>query len=212
VTAYTAGTASGVFFILQESTGGTNWTDIWVSDFLTSPSGIYRVPPIVVGGRRRWCCHSAGTSTTVTATITSLELPPGSYPLLREFRDRAVGSSIIQTFYNNAAITSTFASVSALNDATAPAFIEGCKLITALFYVSGTFTPSTNGVVTLEVSMAPSFAGAQAIGTATVSAAGTFSITAQNIAYKFARLRVSTALVISSGGASTQGAFIYATN
>jgi hypothetical protein len=139
-------------------------------------------------------------------------LPPGNYPFLREFREPPSSAGLIPTVYNNTSIASTFSSLSTSGGATAPALIEGGKIITAVFFVSGTFTASTNAVVSLEVSMVQSFAGAQAIGTATVSAAGNFYITAQNVAYKFARLRITTAQVNTSGSNSLQGAFVYATN
>jgi hypothetical protein len=211
VTALTLGTATAVYFILQESTGGANYTDVWVSDRITASGGVYRVPPVPIAGRRRWTClNIGGTSTTVTATITTIELPPGAYALVRDFKD-VTGMTTV--FNNVTSSASTFSDLVTLNNATAPCLIEGCKLITAFFSVSGTPTGITTApVVTLEASLGTG-GGWQALGTVTVNAAGGFAITAQNFAYRFARLRVSTALAAGSGTYNVQAATnIYATN
>jgi hypothetical protein len=201
VSALTLGTATSVVFVLQESSGGTNFTDIWVSDPVAT-TGIVRVPPILVGGRRRWAAHSVGgTSTTVTATITALELPSG-YPSIRQYRDAYSATNPFATVINTATQTATnFGATTALaatTQQTSPCVIEGCTRITAHMTLAGTPTVTTQPVVSLEVSqdLTNWFTTTT---TMTAAGAGTYSATLQNVAYRYARLRVTTAAAYSAG-------------
>lgn len=193
VSALTLGTATAVFAILQESKGGTNWTDIWSSPPITA-TGIYPMPPVPVAGRRRWRFFNAGgTSTTVTATITAMELPSGTYSVIREGFDFYAATNPLATVFNNVATASTFVLTSA-GTTTAPVLIEGTKQISAYVTVSGG-VPTTVPVLTIQTSLdgVNWFATG---GQVTLSAAGTFSATV-NATARFARLAVSTA---SAGG------------
>lgn len=193
VTALTLGSATAVQFILQESRGGTNYTDIWTSDPITT-TGITSVPAIPVGGRRRWVCNSlGGTSTTVTTTITALELPPG-YVKQMYATDVYAATNPSTAMINSATTASTLVSTT-LNSTSAPWVIEGCKQVSVFGVFTGG-TPTTAPVYTLQVSND----GTNWISTATTftpTAAGTFGATATGLAWRYARLIVSTA---SSGG------------
>ena len=207
VTAFTIGAASYVYFKLQESSGGTNFTDIWMSENV-SATGIIRVPPIVVGGRRRWVCYSGGggASTTVTATITSLELPPGSYPVLRQYRDFAdVNHGIMINNSFNATTLNDFASTL---KTTPPVVVEGCKKIAASVYnFAGGF--ATSPVLTLELSTNNShwFSSGQSM---TITGVGAFSCSADNNGFRYARLKVSTAGTATTGSFTNNVLFINA--
>jgi hypothetical protein len=203
VTTLTLGTATSVVFVLQESSGGTNFTDIWFSDPITA-TGIVRVPPISVGGRRRWCAHSVGgTSTTVTATITALELPPG-YPVIRQYRDSFSATNPLASVINSAAgvattLVNTGATcMTATTQATAPLVIEGCNSTTLHLVLSNAPTVTTQPVLALEFSQDGTN---WFTSTATVTAAGngTYSVSASNLAFRFVRCRVTTAAVYSVG-------------
>jgi len=193
VATLTLGTATGVIFALQESTGGTNFTDIWTSPPITT-IGITRVPAIPISGRRRWRCHSyGGTSTTVTATITALELPPG-YIVQKQFYDVYSATNTFATIINSVAYSSTAVSTT-LSTVTSVANIEGCKNV----MVGGLFTggtPSVAPIYTLQVS-ADGTNWQSTATTFTPTAAGFFSAVSVNPFAKFSRLIVSTA---SSGG------------
>ena len=195
ISALTLGTATSVVPILQESTGGTNFTDIWVGDAVTT-TGIQRCPAIPVAGRRRWCIHSVGgTSTTVTVTITTLELPTGSYPLLRQFRDVYSATNPLASVFNSATAVATTLVQTTLNSLSAPWYVEGLKQITAFAtFVGG--TPTTAPIITVMLSMDGTnwFASGS---TFTPTAAGVFGVTLNTNAWKFAQLKVTTA---SSGG------------
>jgi hypothetical protein len=199
VTAFTIGAASYVYFKLQESSGGTNFTDIWMSENV-SATGIIRVPPIVVGGRRRWVCFSGGggASTTITATITSLELPPGSYPILRQYRDFADPTNH-GIMINNVFNATTLGDFASTLKSTPPVVIEGCKKVAvSLYNFAGGF--ATSPVLTLELSTNNShwFSSGQSM---TITGVGAFSCSADNNGFRYARLKVSTA------GTATTGAF-----
>ena len=207
----TLGTATSVVFVLQESSGGTNFTDIWVSDPVTA-TGIIRVPPILVGGRRRWAAHSVGgTSTTVTATITALELPIG-YPLVRQYRDAFSATNPFATVINTATQTATsLGNLTATTQATSACVIEGCKIVTAHITVTGAPTVTTQPVVNIELSqdLTNWFTP---IASMTPSGNGTYSTSIQTIAWRYARLRVITAGVYSVGNYSVVSAGITATD
>jgi hypothetical protein len=203
LSALTLGAATQIVFILQESNGGTNFTDIWVSDPVAA-TGIIRVPPIPVGGRRRWCAHSVGgASTTVTATITTLELPPGSYPWTRQFRDSYAATAAFATVINSATQTaSTFGAATALTattQATSWSVVEGCKVITAHLTLGGAPTVTTQPVISLEVSNDLSNGFVPAGATMTAAGNGTYSVSVSNVSYRYARLRVTTAAAYSAG-------------
>lgn len=203
VSALTLGTATSVVFVLQESSGGTNFTDIWFSDPITA-AGIVRVPPISVGGRRRWCAHSVGgTSTTVTATITALELPPG-YPVIRQYRDAFSATNPLSSVINSAAgvattLVNTGATcMTATTQATAPMVIEGCKINTLHLVLTGTPTVTTQPVLALEFSQ-DGTNWFTSTSTVTATGAGVYSASIATVAFRFARIRVTTAAVYSAG-------------
>ena len=195
VSTLTLGTATAVFAILQESRGGANFSDIWTSPPITA-SGIISMPPIPVAGRRRWRFFSAGgTSTTVTVTITTLELPTGTYPLIRQGFDYYAATNPLSSMYNNVALTASSLVSTTLNSTSTPIYIESTKQLTAFLVVTGG-TPTTNPVYTLQLS--PD--GTNWFSTTTTltpTTAGTFMVNTSGYAMRFARFIVSTA---SSGG------------
>lgn len=198
VSALTLGTASAVFAILQESNGGTNFSDIWMSDPITT-TGIISMPAIPVAGRRRWRFFSAGgTSTTVTATITTLELPSGSYPVRRQFRDYFAATNPLASVVNSVAQAASTLVLTSAGTATTTCNVDGCKNITAFVTVSGSPTVTTAPVLTLQLSMDGSN-WASIAATMTLSASGTAMTTINTYAAKFARILVATAAVYSSG-------------
>ena len=209
VSALTLGTATSVVFILQESSGGTNFTDIWVSDPVTA-TGTIRVPPIVVGGRRRWAAHNVGgTSTTVTATITALELS-GSYPVIRQYRDAFAATNPFATVVNSATQTATsLGNLTGTTQATSAFAIDGCTNLTAHLTLAGAPTVTTQPVVAIEVSqdLTNWFTT-----TATMTAVGngTYAATLLGVVWRYARLRVTTAGVYSAGNYSVSSAGITA--
>ena len=194
VSALTLGTATAVYAILQESRGGTNFSDIWVSPPITA-TGIISTPPLVVAGRRRWRFFSiGGTSTTVTVTITTLELPAGNYPIVREGYDGYSATNPLATQFNSVATASTLVSTT-LSSTSTPFYIEGSKNLVASLTVTGG-TPTTNPVLTLQTSLD----GTNWFNTTltlTPTAAGTFGASITNVVGRFARFIVSTA---SAGG------------
>jgi hypothetical protein len=215
VSTLTLGSATSVVFILQESNGGTNFTDIWVSDPITA-TGIRSVPPIQCGGRRRWCCHSVGgTSTTVTATITTLELPSG-YENYRQFRDAYAASNALATVINSTTQTaSTFGaatSLTATTQATSWFPIERCKVVTGVMVLGGGPTVSVQPVVSLEFSNDLTNGVTIAGATMTAAGNGTYACTASSIAFRYARLRVTTAASYSAGSYTVSGVGITGIN
>ena len=202
VSALTLGTATGVLFILQESTGGSNFTDIWISDVVTT-TGIIRVPAIPIGGRRRWCAFSiGGTSTTVTATITALELPAGSFPLTRQYRDAYSTTNPLTTQINSVTQSATtFGAATSLGvttQATSVALVEGCKVITGTVVLAGSPTVTTQPVMTIELSN-DATNWYTTTGTMTATGNGVYSASVINVAFRYARIRVTTAAAYSSG-------------
>jgi hypothetical protein len=193
VSALTLGAATGVIMILQESTGGTNFTDIWCSDIFTT-TGIQRMPAMPVAGRRRWRAFNVGgASTTVTVTVTTLELPTGSFPLMRQFRDLYAAATPFATMVNSAAQTATNMVLATVNTFSSVWNIEGCKALTAFAtFVAG--TPTTAPVLTVQFSMDGTNWWTSA-NTFTPTAAGVFGVSFTNTAWKYARLLVSTAQV-----------------
>lgn len=195
VSALTLGTATGIVLVLQESRGGSNFTDIWTSRIITA-TGIVSVPPIAVGGRRRWAVHSiGGTSTTVTVTVNTNELPTGTYPLVRSFRDAFAATNPFATVFNNAALAASTLVLTTGNSTTTPFLVEGCKQITAFMTLTGG-VPTTQPVLTLELSMDGTNWWATGT-TLTATGAGVVMASLSGATAKFARLRVSTA---SAGG------------
>ena len=196
VTALTLGTATAVFAILQESRGGTNFTDIWVSDPITA-TGIVSMPAVSVAGRRRWRFFSVGgTSTTVTATITSLELPAG-YIVQRQMRDYYAATNPFAAMSNSVALTASNFVLGTVSTATTPMYIEGCKSITAFMTLSGAPTVTTQPTVTLQLSMDGTNWWSTA-STLVAAGNGTYMSNYQGTA-KFARLLVTTAAAYSAG-------------
>ena len=190
VTALTLGTATAVIPVLQESVGGSNFTDIWVGDPMTA-TGIQQVPAIPVAGRRRWAFHSVGgTSTTVTVTITTLELLNGSYPLLRQFRDVYAATNAFATIINNVANASTFVLATA-NSVSSVFNIEGCKNLTPFItFVGG--VPTTAPIVRMQFSMDRTNWWDSGVSF-TPAAAGVMAAQVANNAAKYARFIFWTA-------------------
>ena len=199
VSVLTLGTASSVFITLQESTGGTNFTDIWVSDPITA-TGIVRVPAIYVAGRRRWSAFSVGgTSTTVTTTITTLELPPGGNVFIRQMRDAFSATNPFALLYNTAALTASNFVLTTLSTATTPFNLEGTKVWTAFMLLAGGPTVTTQPVVSVQGSMDGTNWATISGSTMTAAGNGLYSVTVNGTAFKFGRLIVTTAAVYGSG-------------
>jgi hypothetical protein len=199
VSALTLGTATAVYLILQESRGGTNYTDIWTSDPFTT-TGIQSMPAIPVAGRRRWRAFSVGgTSTTVTVTIITLELPTGSYPVIRQARDWYAATNPLASMFNSVAMTASNFVLGTLSTATTPLYVEGTKVFTAFMLLAGSPTVTTQPVVGVQGSM--DGVNWTTITGATMTAAGNglYAVTVQNTAFKFARLIVTTAAAYSAG-------------
>ena len=199
VSALTLGTASAVYMILQESRGGTNFSDIWTSDPFTA-TGIQSMPAIPVAGRRRWRAFNVGgTSTTVTVTVTTLELPPGSYPLQRQARDAYAATNPLASMFNTVALTASTFVLGTLNSATTPMYVEGTKVVTAFMLLAGGPTVTTQPVVTMQGSI--DGVNWATISGATMTAAGNglYAVTVANTAFKFMRGQVTTAAAYSSG-------------
>jgi len=212
VSALTLGTATAVFAILQESRGGTNFTDIWTSDPITA-TGIISMPAIPVAGRRRWrFFNCGGTSTTVTVTITSLELPPMAMPLIRQARDFYAATNPLASMYNSVAQTASNFVLGTLGTATTPLYVEGTKLITAFMVLAGGPTVTTQPVVTLYGSM-DGTNWVQATGsTMTAAGNGAYAVSLANTAYKWVKLQVTTAAVYGSGAYTISNIGVNAVN
>jgi len=212
VSALTLGTASAVYLILQESTGGTNFTDIWVSDPFTT-TGIQRMPAIPVSGKRRWRAFSVGgTSTTVTVTITSLELPAG-YILTRQGRDAYASTNPLALMYNSTALAASNFVLGTVSTATTPFFIEGTKNLTAFMTLAGSPTVTTQPVVGLQLSMDGSNWYTVSDASMTAAGNGTYMIAAQSVGgAKFARLGVTTAASYSAGSYTISNIGVNAVN
>jgi hypothetical protein len=199
VSALTLGTATAVFLILQESRGGANYTDIWTSDPFTT-TGIQSMPAIPVAGRRRWRAFSVGgTSTTVTVTITTLELPTGSYPVTRQARDWYAATNPLASMFNSVALTASNFVLGTLSTATTPFYVEGTKVFTAFMLLAGSPTVTTQPVVGVQGSM--DGVNWTTITGATMTAAGNglYAVAVPNTTFKFARLIVTTAAAYSAG-------------
>ena len=190
VSALTLGSATGVIMTLQESTGGANFTDIWCSDIITT-TGIVRCPAIPVAGRRRWRAFSVGgASTTVTVTITTLELNTG-YPILRQFRDLYAAATPFATMINSVAQTASNMVLATLGTYTTVFNIEGCKALSAFAtFVGG--TPTTAPVLAVMLSM-DGTNWLNSGSTFTPTSAGVFGVSLSNNAWKYAKLQVTTA-------------------
>ena len=209
ISALTLGTATAVFAILQESRGGTNFTDIWMSDPITT-TGIVSMPAIPIAGRRRWRFFSVGgTSTTITVTISSLELPPGSFPIVRQFRDYYSATNPFASMINSVAQAASSLVLTTASSTSTVFLVEGTKALTTFMTVTGG-TPTTNPVVTLQLSQ-DGVSWYNSTVTMTATSASTFMAGLSNMPSKYARFIVSTA---SSGGtAYTLGNIgIYAVN
>ena len=212
VSALTLGTATSVFFILQESRGGTNFTDIWVSDPITT-TGIISMPAIPVAGRRRWSAFSVGgTSTTVTVTVTALELPPMGTPLIRQMRDAYAATNPFALTFNSVALTASNFVLSTVSTATTSFYVEGSKIITAFMTLAGGPTVTTQPVVTLQGSMDGTNWVTITGATMTAAGNGTYTVSATNVAFKFARLQVTTAAVFSAGSYTISNIGVNAVN
>lgn len=113
LTAWTAGSSTGLDLFLQESPDGTRFYDIWQVEALTSVTAA-RIPAIPVNGRRRFrWVNRGGAAGTATLTITSIQTP-AALPIQRQFFDRTAGVG---------SGTVTAATNGAIHD------IQGCKNI-----------------------------------------------------------------------------------
>lgn len=91
VTAYSAGSSTGLDIFLQESlNSGTTWRDIWQVEAFTA-TGNAVIPPLPINGRRRfrWVNRTAA-ATTATVTITAMHTS-ASCPRQVQFFDRTAG-------------------------------------------------------------------------------------------------------------------------
>lgn len=189
-TVLTLGTATAVYAILQESTGGTNFTDIWTSDPVTT-TGIIRVPAIAVAGRRRWRFFSlGGTSTTVTVTVNTMELSSVPVSWARQMRDAFAATNPFASMINSATSASTLVSTT-INSTSTIFNIEGCTQVTMFITVSGG-VPGTFPIYTLQVSQ-DGTNWANTIANCNVNAVGTFMSTLVNQPAKYGRLMITTA-------------------
>jgi len=197
---------------LQESTGGTNFSDIWVSNPITA-TGIVRMPAIPVSGRRRWRFFSVGgTSTTVTATITSLELPSG-YPVQRQMRDAYAATNPFALQYNSAALTASNLVLGTLSTATTPFYVGGTKQLTAFMVLAGSPTVTTQPVVTLQLSMDGTNWWNVSGATMTAAGNGAYATTSQSVGgAEFARLIVTTAAAYSAAAYTVSNMGVNAVN
>lgn len=195
ITALTLGTATAVIPILQESYDNSNtiFNDIWVGLPMTTVSR-QRMPAIPIQGRRRWCLHSVGgTSTTVTATITAMELP-GVNILQRQLVDVYNATNAFATVINGTTYTSTLVSTT-LSSTSSILIVEGCCSIT----ISGVFTggtPTTAPVYTLQLSNDLTNWVTTSC-TMSPTAAGTFYGSYAGAMFRYAQLIITTA---SAGG------------
>jgi hypothetical protein len=135
VTAWTAGSSTGLVVYLQESPdNGTTFFDIWQTEAITA-TGHYRIPAIPVNGRRRmrWV-NLSGAATTATVTVTAMDLSSAPSKQVQWFdRTAGVGSGTASTNTNSAAYN-----------------INGCKAFTV---VMQTGTASLNGSFKVQMSM-----------------------------------------------------------
>lgn len=124
LTAFTAGTSTGLDIYLQESPdNGTTFYDIWQCEAFTA-AGRARIPALPVNGRRRirWVNRTGG-ATTATLTVTSMGTS-AALPIQRQFFDRTSGVG-----------TGT----AVLNTSSAAYDIAGCKAFTVVMQ-AGTAT------------------------------------------------------------------------
>ena len=212
VSTLTLGTATAVFAILQESRGGSNFSDIWTSDPITTTSTV-SMPALPVGGRRRWSFFSCGgTSTTVTATITALELPPMAAPLVRQARDFYAATNPLASMFNSTALTASNFVLSTLNSATTPLYVEGTKLVTAFMILAGSPTVTTQPVVTMQGSMDGTNWFTISGSTMTAAGNGMYAASVANTAFKWVRLAVTTAAAYSAGSYTISNIGVNAVN
>ena len=201
-TVTTLGTATALVPVLQESCGGANFTDIWVGDSFTTTSTI-RVPAIPIAGRRRWCLHSVGgTSTTVPCTVNTLELPPG-YVCNRQFRDYYSVTNPFATVINGVSTATTLVStgatcMTATSQASAPCVMENCKVVTMKVVMANGPTVTQQPVLTLQFS---DDLTNWWNSTATITGAGNgvYAASASNVCFRYARIAVTTAATYSAG-------------
>jgi hypothetical protein len=115
VTAWTAGSSTGLIVFLQESyDNGTTWNDIWQTEPISSVSHT-KIPALPIGGRRRmrWV-NLTGAATTATVTVTAMA---GSVAVLKQ----------VQWFDRTSGVGSGTAT---LNTNSAAYDIAGCKALT----------------------------------------------------------------------------------
>jgi len=91
LTAFTAGSSTGLDLYLQESPdNGTTFYDIWQCEAFTA-AGRARIPAIPVNGRRRFrWVNRTGAATTATLTVNS-NGTSAAVPIQRQFFDRTSG-------------------------------------------------------------------------------------------------------------------------
>ena len=208
VTAWTAGSSTGLYVYLQESPdNGTTWTDIWGCEPFTSV-GFARIPAIPIGGRRRmrWV-NRAGAATTATVTVTAMK--SFHFPIQRQFFDwGTTGTAANSNLITGAAATTSTSTLTSglatITQTTAAYPIDGCKLITMKGLVTGG-TATTAPVLTLQVS--DDFTNWVSTGTTLTLplTAGMAMVTLNGVAAKYVRANLTTA---QSGGTAIALSYI----
>lgn len=180
LTALTGGTSPSIDFVLQESyDNGTTFVPIWHVQRLTA-TGAVTVPPIPVGGRRRWNWVTTGAPTTATVTITAAKANI-SFPARRQFFDRTANAL-------NGTINATTSSYS----------ITGCIVINARINIGAATTPGT-----YQIQVSDDNLNWSSVGTATAAVANSvITISVTDTVAQFARV------ICTSAGTGQTGNYI----
>jgi hypothetical protein len=128
LTAFTAGSSTGLDLYLQESPdNGTTYYDIWQCEALTA-AGRARIPALPVSGRRRFrWVNRTGAATLATLTVNATGTP-AALPVQRQFFDRTAGVG---------------SGTAVLNTTTAAYDIAGCKSIAVILQQGSSTTRAT---------------------------------------------------------------------
>ena len=190
----TLGASTGIVPILQQSSDGSTWTDVW-KGLPVSTTSHQQMPAVLIDGQHRFACESlGGNATTATITVNAKELP-ATYPPYHQFVDFYSSTNPSSTVINGGTTATTLVSTS-VNSTSAPAYIDKCKSVT----ISGLFTggtPTIAPIYTLQVSN-DTANWKSTTCTMTPTSSGYFTSDIQLTGcYRYARLIVSTA---STGG------------
>ena len=133
---------------LEESyDNGTTWTQVWAAQRFTGTATAV-IPPMLVGGLRRWTWTVGGSSPSFTFAITVNTLS-GPAPILRQSFDRTAGL-----------LSGT------LNATSAAVPIAGCTTLTAKVSIGAATTPAT-----YQLRISDDGASWSTVGTATAAVA-----------------------------------------